>query len=139
VIVLFWQSIRSYYNIYKGSNANSDDLRKVFEATSKQDLADFFQQWIYTAGQPTLDINWNYNKKKKEISITITQKQVHLFKFSLDINDRQSCFENNRNKRQDYNYIICLRCRSKLLEIDPKVNCYLPHHCMKENSYCLPS
>lgn len=82
---LFWKSVQTYYATYKGSNANSDDLRKVFEAITNIDLKNFFKQWIYTAGQPDLNISWSYNKKKKEINFIIAQQQKDIFEFPLDI------------------------------------------------------
>jgi len=82
---LFRQGIRTYYDRYKGGNANSDDLRKVFEAVSNQDLEVFFKQWIYTAGIPHITIQWQYNKKKKLLNLIINQQEESLFEFSLDI------------------------------------------------------
>jgi aminopeptidase N len=82
---LFWKSIQTYYATYKGKNANSDDLRKVFEDVTNTDLNNFFKQWIYTAGQPDLAITWSYSKKKKQINLTVTQKQENIFEFPLDI------------------------------------------------------
>lgn len=82
---LFIKSIQQYYETYKGSNAGTDDLRKVFEDVCGQDLKDFFSQWIYTAGQPDLSIEWAYNKRKKQITFTVTQQQEHLFTFPLTL------------------------------------------------------
>ena len=56
-MMLFWKGIRNYYAKYKGSNANTDDLRKVMEQASGQDLKLFFKQWLYTAGHPHLNIS----------------------------------------------------------------------------------
>ncbi len=33
-----------------------DDLRKRMEEVSGQNLSQFFQQWLYTAGHPVVDI-----------------------------------------------------------------------------------
>lgn len=82
---LFWQGIRAYYAAYAGKNASTEDLQKVFEQVSKQDLSGFFKQWLYTPGQPKLAIEWTYNQKQKSINGTITQQQSSLFKFLLEI------------------------------------------------------
>ncbi|MEO6814494.1 MAG: M1 family metallopeptidase [Ginsengibacter sp.] len=82
---LFWKGIRTYYKTYAGSNANTNDLEKVFEKVSHQNLKIFFNQWLFTAGQPMLNIEWKYNKAKKLLLLKIEQTQTHLFEFPLQI------------------------------------------------------
>ena len=82
---LFWKAIRSYYNSYAGHNASTEDLRKVFENVSHQNLQIFFKQWLYTPGQPKLDIEWKYDAAKKSVSLKVVQLQDNLFTFPLEI------------------------------------------------------
>jgi aminopeptidase N len=82
---LFWNGIRAYYARYDGHNANTDDLRKVFEQTSGQTLEQFFKQWLYTPGDPQLSITWKYNEAKKVVELNIVQKQNSLFEFPLEV------------------------------------------------------
>ncbi len=80
---IFWAAIRNYYAEYAGKNASTEDLQKIFEKESGQDLGTFFRQWLYTPGQPQLSIEWKYNTAKKEVSVTVTQQQASLFEFPL--------------------------------------------------------
>lgn len=82
---VFQKSIRRYYSAYAGKNAATNDLRKVFESISGKNLEPFFKQWLYTAGQPNLDVKWKYQPKEKSISIAIVQKQNNVFEFPLEI------------------------------------------------------
>jgi len=82
---LFWKGIRTYYATYAGSNASTDDLRKIFEEVSHQNLETFFKQWLYSAGQPKLNVEWNYNATKKSVMIKVEQLQNNLFEFLLEI------------------------------------------------------
>ncbi len=82
---LFWKGIRAYYKTYAGRNANTADLEKVFEKVSHQNLQVFFRQWLFTVGQPMLNIEWNYNKIKNSVSLKIEQTQTNLFEFPLQI------------------------------------------------------
>lgn len=68
----FFEGIREYYANYQFANASSDDFKKVMAATSGQNLDAFFQQWVYTAGLPVLDIEGKQNGS----SYTITLRQV---------------------------------------------------------------
>jgi aminopeptidase N len=82
---IFWKGIRNYYADYAGRNANTEDFRLKMESVCGQDLKNFFQQWLYRAGQPKLEIKWNYNAAKKLITITLTQQQIDLFEFPLEL------------------------------------------------------
>jgi aminopeptidase N len=83
---LFQLFIRTYYDRYKGKNADTNDLLKVAEETSRKDLHQFFRQWLYTPGIPQLDIRWKYNRKDKKVSITVNQIQSQPpFEFRLDL------------------------------------------------------
>lgn len=82
---LFWKGIQQYYATYNGKNASTDDLRKVMEAASGMDLKEFFTQWLYTPGQPVLDIAWHYDAAKSQVKITITQQQQNLFNFPIEL------------------------------------------------------
>ncbi|MCW3120314.1 MAG: family peptidase [Chitinophagaceae bacterium] len=81
---LFWRGIREYYAEYAGKNADTDDLRKIFEKVSGKNLQSFFTQWLYTAGQPQLNISWKTAANKK-LLITIKQLQESPFTFPLEI------------------------------------------------------
>lgn len=82
---VFWRSIRKYYATYAGNVADTRDLQKVFEEVSKKDLGQFFDQWLYTAGQPQLDIQWSYDAREKSVSIDIKQLQKNTFQFPFSL------------------------------------------------------
>jgi len=82
---LFWRSIRKYYATYAGSIADTRDLQKVFEETSGKNLKQFFDQWLYTPGQPEISIQWQYDSQNKETTITVKQQQKGEFIFPLKL------------------------------------------------------
>jgi len=82
---LFWKSIRTYYKTFAGSNASTKDLQKIFEQVSHQNLETFFDQWLYSPGQPDLAIQWKYNAVTKKVFLHIEQMQNGLFEFPLEI------------------------------------------------------
>ena len=79
---VFWRSIRKYYATYAGSIADTRDLQKVFEDVSGKNLKQFFDQWLYTTGQPELEITWKYDVNKSLV-IDVKQLQKNIFKFPL--------------------------------------------------------
>lgn len=80
----FFQGIRRYYNRYKGSNALTDDFRKVMEEVSGQNLEGFFRQWLYETPVPRLHLTWQYANGKT--AITVAQMQPGpLFNLNLEV------------------------------------------------------
>ena len=82
---VFWRSIRKYYATYAGSIADTRDLQKIFEEISGKNLNQFFDQWLYTPGQPELDITWKYDVAGKFIKVDIKQLQRKPFSFPLSL------------------------------------------------------
>ena len=79
---IFRQSIREYYQQYKGVNADTRDFERVTEKVSGSDLKWFFDQWLYRPGMPELDIQ--EKTSPGEVKMDITQ-QKNLYRFYLDI------------------------------------------------------
>lgn len=118
---LFWKGIRAYYARYDGRNANTDDLRSVFEQTSGPNLEQFFKQWLYTPGHPQLSITWKYDEAKKDVQLNIRQKQNTLFEFPLEVSIDG---ERHTLDIKDKNTVIDMRVAGKpaSIVIDPDVN-----------------
>ena len=79
----FKKSLKQYFELYKNSTAETDDLRKVFEQNSGLSFTKFFEQWLYQAGHPELDVL--YSIKGSLLNILIRPVQSHKFDFSIDI------------------------------------------------------
>ena len=83
----FWDGIREYYREYRDANALTEDLQRVMEKASNQNLKQFFQQWAYVPGHPILEGTWRYDANAGQLNITIeqTQSSETIFMFPLDI------------------------------------------------------
>ena len=68
----FFAGLRSYYAQYAGKNATTDDFRQVMEQVSEQDLTDFFDLWVHTAGQPPMRGSWHY----ADSTLTVEVRQL---------------------------------------------------------------
>lgn len=81
---VFWKGVRSYYQRYMNANVMTEDFRRVMEESSGENLQSFFQQWIFTEGQPKVKMKWKY--KEGKTFITINQKQRHFtYDFPLEL------------------------------------------------------
>src|SRR5579875_2412159 len=55
--VIFQKILQTYYQQYKGSNAETRDFESVAEKVSGKDLKWFFDEWLYQPGYRTLLFN----------------------------------------------------------------------------------
>jgi aminopeptidase N len=119
--VLFWKGVSAYYAKYNGGNANTDDLRRIMEQTSGQDLKVFFKQWLRTAGHPDLGITWTYDAAKAVVNVTVDQKQSGLYDLALQIAiDGQLHTINIKNKTTTSQ--LPSKSKPESIVIDPEVN-----------------
>lgn len=79
----FQAIIRSYYQQYKGGNADTRDFQRVAEEISGMDLAWFFDQWLYRPGVPVLTVNWKMDGKK--LNIHLRQSGAHIYRLPVEI------------------------------------------------------
>ncbi len=82
---VFMKGLRLYYERFCNSNVLTKDFENIMEEVSGKNLGKFFQQWLYTAGQPELSIWQVPGKKKGTIEVYIEQKQENLFEFNLEL------------------------------------------------------
>lgn len=86
----FWNTLHTYIDTYAYGNALITDFQDIAEQESGQDLDWFFDQWIYQAGYPDLDIAWNITPTNNSYTtiVTVEQKQWDQFQFvvPLEIN-----------------------------------------------------
>ena len=71
----FWNGIREYYRRHRDANATGDDLRRVMEEASRQDLEWFFDQWLRRPVSPSFDGTWSYDAAAKAIRVELAQTQ----------------------------------------------------------------
>ncbi|HJQ20082.1 MAG TPA: M1 family aminopeptidase, partial [Gemmatimonadaceae bacterium] len=71
----FWAGIRDYYAQYRNGSASTTDFRRAMERASGQDLAGFFQQWLYRAGVPRISGTWHWDAAARRVMVDLTQTQ----------------------------------------------------------------
>ncbi len=71
----FTKSLQAFVDKFSYKSANSEDLRKVIEQVSGQDLRYFFLQWLESSGSPEFKIEYTVFRTGKGFRITgkITQ------------------------------------------------------------------
>lgn len=95
---LFWQAIKTYYKKYTLSNALTEDLKEVFETVTGKDLDQFFKQWIFTPGQPDLNVDTKF--EDGVLNILVIQNQDDVFQFPIEI---ELVFRDGTTQRETLN------------------------------------
>jgi aminopeptidase N len=72
----FRESLRIYLDRHKNITAETEDLRKVLEEVSGLSLQQFFEQWLYRAGHPILNIEFVIEKDGEKELLKIKIKQI---------------------------------------------------------------
>lgn len=55
---IYFEAVNDYLDIYAYENADTDDLKEVFETHYGEDLDWFFEEWVYWNGHPDYDYQW---------------------------------------------------------------------------------
>lgn len=122
---VFHKIIRTYYERYKGSTAETSDFRKVAEEISGKKLDVFFQQWLFTPANPKLTITWKYDANKKGIRVIVRQIHSQLFTFPLDLRlnlpGTKTLNKEVRIEQREQEFIILVTEKPLELIADPNV------------------
>ena len=98
----FRESIKEYLYKFQHATADTNDLREVFEETSGKGLGGFFDQWLYRAGHPKLNIEFSLDEYNNKAKIKVIQVQDEdPFEFDLDIKIVYSNSENSNDPDLD--------------------------------------
>ncbi|MDE3151861.1 MAG: hypothetical protein KGL93_06390, partial [Gemmatimonadota bacterium] len=71
----FWASIHTYLTRHAFGNATSDDLRQAVLDATGENLDWFWNEWVYSAGYPKLDVTAAYDSTAQALSVHVTQTQ----------------------------------------------------------------
>ena len=71
----FWAGIRDYYARQLNANATTTDFRQAMEQAAGEDLAPFFDQWLYRGGVPRLSGGWTWDAAAQAVTVDLRQDQ----------------------------------------------------------------
>ncbi len=71
----FWKGVNAYLNKHKFGSVETTDLLAAMEDASGRDLDWFFDQWVYMAGYPKLDVKQTWIAESNTLRLTVKQIQ----------------------------------------------------------------
>ena len=122
----FWAGIRDYYARFRNANASTTDFRLAMERASGQDLAPFFQQWLYRGGVPRIEGTWQWDATSKQLVVLLTQSQPgEPFQLPLDIGislgGGRTRVEHSEFRGQSGRFVFAVDQEPQAVELDPNV------------------
>lgn len=82
---LYRDCVREYLQTHALGSVVTDDLRQIIERKSGRSMDRFFNQWLYHAGVPALQVNYEWQPESKLAKLSIKQTQ--------EVNDSVMLFE----------------------------------------------
>src|SRR3989339_1560310 len=113
---IFFDILKTYFEMYKYRSASTSDFIRVCENLSKRDLSKFFNQWVYSGNENIqLDYKWIIKKESDDkhlIILDLIQKQEKypVFEFKLEV---MLEYDNQKS----FSKIYCVDKREKRIEI----------------------
>ena len=71
----FYAGLKHYLEKYRGRNVVTADLVGAIEESTSRNVDQFFHQWIYGAGAPSLSIRYSYEEAAHQVRLEVKQTQ----------------------------------------------------------------
>src|ERR1043166_9246660 len=71
----FWASVHRYLVDHAFDNATTDDMRQAVLDATGENLAWFWDQWIYQAGYPEFTVSAKYDSSTSSVTLVVQQTQ----------------------------------------------------------------
>jgi aminopeptidase N len=126
---LYRQCVKTFVERHKFGSVVTDDLRAVVEELSGRTFDRFFDQWVYHAGFPVLDVDYSWDAQTKLAKVSVRQMQpvnenVVLFQFPLPVRFIGKSGVTERVlevKEKSEDFYIPLSEQPQVVRIDPEV------------------
>jgi aminopeptidase N len=87
---LYRRCIQTYLERHQYGSVVTEDLNAVIEELSGRSFDQFFDQWVYHAGVPELEVDYGWAERERMARVTVRQTQavtdkVLLFRFPLTV------------------------------------------------------
>jgi len=124
---LYRRCIKTYLERHKFGNVITEDLNAVIEELSGRSFDQFFDQWVYHAHHPELEINYAWEEPARLARVTVKQvqalsEQVMLFRFPLTLRFKVAGTTIDREivvKEKEEDFSFPLAKAPEVVRVDP--------------------
>lgn len=132
--IAFWSGVSSYLKRHANGIVETRDLMRALEEASGKSLERFFEQWVFRAGHPDLEVKIEHSDELLTLSVRQTQVTQHpagkddvqaAQPFAVDVdldlvfNDGTTKRETRRVDQASATFSIRVPSRPKFVVVDP--------------------
>jgi aminopeptidase N len=86
----FFRTLAHYLNKHEFGNAETNDFKVAIEEATGRNLHWFFDQWLYGAGYPELEVGYEWRREQNLLKLSVKQAQeaednTPVFRFTAEI------------------------------------------------------
>lgn len=126
---LYRRCIQTYLERHRFDTVVTEDLNQTVEVLSGRSFDRFFDQWVYHAHHPELEIRYSWDEGQKLARLSVSQNQkvsddVLLFHFPLPVRFQVGASTVDRQiqvKEKSEDFYFALPEAPKLVRIDPEL------------------
>ncbi len=94
---LFFTALNAYVNAHRYGTVDTEDFIAAVNGVANENLHWFFDQWIYQAGHPVLQVTVTHgNPEPHSVTVTVVQQQtdapIYRLPISVDVTTQQGTF-----------------------------------------------
>jgi aminopeptidase N len=123
----FWGGVKEYLRRHAYGIVETRDLQRALEDVSGRSLDRFFEQWVFKAGHPELEVDVAHQDDALVVTVKQTQKtgpEVPLFALTLELDiaraDGTTTRETLAVERQAETFVIPAKDRPRFVVVDPR-------------------
>jgi aminopeptidase N len=125
---LYRRCIKTYLERHAYGNVVTEDLRSVIEELSSRSFDQFFDQWVYHAHHPELEVSYSWDEPSKVARISVRQNQklsdsVLLFDLPLTMRFKGKFGKADRTlhvTQADEDFYFPLESAPEIARLDPE-------------------
>lgn len=125
---LYRRCIKTYVERHTFGIVVTEDLNAVIEELSGRSFDRFFDQWVYHALQPELEVGYSWDEKTKLAKVSVRQTQavndnVMLFQFPLTLRFKSKAGTVDHRvevKDKEEDFYVPLRQAPEIVRVDPE-------------------
>jgi len=124
----FWRAVGRYLRDDNAESVATERFRRSIEVETGRRFNRYFDQWVYAAGHPELDVSYDYNPLTENLKVTIKQTQegylvpeVFDLHFALEVGTLagRSRFEVHTTRReQTFHFQVRMQPQYLLVDAD---------------------
>lgn len=122
---MFFALLRHYVDTKAGTSVSTQEFVEMVNSFTGKNFSWFFNQWLYVAGHPELDITWNY-REEGAIALRVRQQSMsgtpYRFLLDLGLSGEKDSTVTVRVTEPDQDFLIPVGFVADNLTADPHVN-----------------